>query len=274
MMRQPAGVDSGSTTSALFLESYLQGGTLMVRPMGELNPRTYERLRDGLYQYAAQEPAAIVVDLASMQAATGSLLTVFPMVHDRVRDWPGLPLVLAAPRQPLRALLDANAVSRSVPTYHSVHEALEGLNAAPPRRRIQVRLACDLASSRMARQLIRRICREWGIPGVSANAAVVASELIDNMVHHARSEGQLRVELCRNSLTISLADADPRLPQLRVPGLREVGGRGLVLVDKLSRTWGTASRPGGGKVVWAVLTVPARIRYSPSLARAQRRSMA
>jgi len=45
-------------------------------------------------------------------------------------------------------------------------------------------------------------------------------------------------------------------PELRVPGLGGVGGRGLVLVDKLSRTCGTASLLSGGKVVWAVLTVP------------------
>ncbi|MGH3695491.1 MAG: ATP-binding protein [Pseudonocardiaceae bacterium] len=264
MTSQPAGQANGhgpgSTTSSLFLESYQQSGTLVVRPVGELSPQTYERLRDGLFRYAAEEPAAIVVDLASMQTATASLLTVFPMVRDRIRDWPGLPVVLAAPRQPLDALLDANAVSRSVPTYRSVHEALQELDAAPPRRRLQVQLRCDLASSRLARQLIRRICEEWGVPGISSDAAVVASELIDNMVHHARSEGQLRVDLNRNTLTVSVADTDPRSPQLRVPGLRAAGGRGLVLVDKLSRTWGTASRPSGGKVVWAVLTVSARSR--------------
>lgn len=273
MKSQPAGTAGGvgpdSTTSALFLESYPQNSTLVVRPVGELSPQTYERLRDGLFQYAAEEPAAIVVDLASMQTATASLLTVFPMVRDRIRDWPGLPVVLAAPRQPLRALLDANAVSRSVSTYRSVHEALQGLDAAPPRRRLQVQLACDLASSRLARQLIKRSCQEWDIPGIISDAATVASELIDNMVHHARSEGQLRVDLDRNTLTISVADADPRLPQLRVPGLCAAGGRGLVLVDKLSRTWGTASRSGGGKVVWAVLTVSARPRsHITSAARA------
>lgn len=281
MTGQPAGTASGagtgSTTSALFLESYLRGDTVVVRPIGELSPQTYERLRDGLFQHAAEEPAAIVVDLARMQTATASLLTVFPMVRDRIRDWPVLPLVLAAPRQQLRALLDANAVSRSVSTYRSVHEALEGLDAAPPRRRLQVELACDLASSRMARQLIRQTCQEWDIPGIIPDAAVVASELIDNMVHHARSEGRLRVELSRNTLTVSVADADPRAPQLRVPGLRAVGGRGLVLVDKLSRTWGTASRPGGGKVVWAALTVSARTpthANSPARARSPRRSTA
>ncbi len=270
MKSQPAdrvgGVGPGSTTSALFLESYLQSSTLVVRPVGELSPKTYERLRDGLLQYAAEEPAAVVVDLARMQTATAWLLTVFPMVRDRIRDWPGLPLVLAAPRHPLRTLLDANAVSRAVSTYGSVHEALQGLDAAPPRRRLQVQLACDLASSRLGRQLIRQTSEEWGIPGMISDAAIVASELIDNMVLHARSEGQLRVDLDRNTLTISVADADPRVPQLRVPGLRAAGGRGLVLVDKLSRTWGTASRPGGGKVVWAALTVSARTRSHVSSA--------
>lgn len=264
MTNQPGGTAGGvvpnSTTSALFLESYLLSSALVVRPIGELSPQTYERLRDTLFQYAAQEPAAIVVDLASMQTATASLLTVFPLVRDCIRDWPGLPVVLAAPQQQLRVLLDSNAVSRSVSTYRSVHEALQGLDAAPPRRRLQVPLACDLASSRLARQLIRKTGEEWGIPGIISDAAVVASELIDNMVHHARSEGQLRLDLDRNTLTISVADADNRLPQLRVPGLCAQGGRGLVLVDKLSRTWGTASRPGGGKVVWAVLTVSARTR--------------
>jgi hypothetical protein len=77
-------------------------------------------------------------------------------------------------------------------------------------------------------------------------------------VDHARSDGWLRLELRSRKLTVAVADADPRPPRLRVPGLGAAGGRGLVLVDKLSRTWGTASRLSGGKVVWAVLTVPSR----------------
>jgi hypothetical protein len=95
------------------------------------------------------------------------------------------------------------------------------------------------------------------------DAVVVASELTDNMVYHARSDGWLRLELRGNRFTVAVADADPRPPRLRVPGLRAVGGRGLVLVDKLSRTWGTASRLPDGKVVWAVLTVPPRWSGAP-----------
>ncbi|MDQ3764094.1 MAG: STAS domain-containing protein [Actinomycetota bacterium] len=249
----------GDKTASLLLDTHFRGRTLVVRPAGELTCRTYERLRDGLIKCTAEEPAAIVVDLASLRAAIASLLTVFATVHDRIRDWPGVPLVLAAARRPLRTLLDACAVPRFVPTYHTVSEALESLGAAPGRRRREVELPCDPASARTARQLTEETCHEWGIPGMAADAVVIASELTDNMVYHARSDGRLRLDLRGNMLTVAVADADPHPPRLRVPGLGADGGRGLVLVNKLSRTWGTASQ-GNGKVVWAVLTVPSRTR--------------
>ena len=247
-------------TSSLLLDAHFQGRNLVVRPVGELTPETYERLRDGLLKFAADEPAAIVVDLASMRTTIAASLTVFPTVHDRMNNWPGLPLVLAAAQQPLRTMLDLSAVPRFVPTYRSVSEALKGLDAAPGRCRRQVQLPCDPASARLARRLVEQTCHEWGIPGMAADAMVVASELTDNMVNHARSDGWLRLDLRGNTLTIAVADADLRLPQLRAPGLRAAGGRGLVLVDKLSRAWGTASRLSGGKVVWAILTVASRTR--------------
>lgn len=264
-----AGAQDRDSTATLLLDVHSRGATQIVRPVGELSPATYERLRDGLLRCAADEPAAIVVDLAHMRVAIASLLTVFPTVRDRISNWPGVPLVLAAARQSLRTLLDFSAVPRFVPTYRSVNEALEGVNAAPGRRRLQVELPCDPVSARLARRQVEQACREWGIPGIATDAVVVASELVDNMVAHARSEGWLRVELRGNALTIAVADADQRPPTLRVPGLRVVGGRGLVLVDKLSRTWGSAARRPAGKVVWAVLTVANRMRAQarPGLAR-------
>lgn len=247
-------------TDSLLLDAHFQGCTLVVRPVGELTPETYERLRDGLLEFATEEPAAIVVDLASMRTTTAASLTVFPTVHDRMNNWPGVPLVLAAAQQPLRTMLDFSAVPRFVPTYRTVSEALKGLNAAPRRCRRQVQLPCDPASARLARRLVERTCHEWGIPGMAAEAVVVASELIENMVYHARSDGWLRLDLRGSMLTIAVADADPRPPRLRAPGLPTAGGRGLVLVNKLSRTWGTSSQLSGGKVVWAILTVASRTR--------------
>jgi hypothetical protein len=247
--------DKYDRPSSLLLDTHFQGRTLVVRPVGELTAKTYEQLRDGLLKFAAEEPAAIVVTLASMRTAVASLLNVFPTVHDRIDNWPGVPLILAAAHQPLRAMLDVSAIPRFIPTYPTLTEALKGLHAAPRRRRRQVQLPCNPTSARLARRVVQRTCHAWGIPKMAADAAIVASELTDNMVYHARSQGWLRLDLRGNKLTIAVADADPRPPQLRIPGLRAAGGRGLVLVDKLSRNWGTAPQPSGGKVVWAVLTV-------------------
>jgi anti-anti-sigma regulatory factor len=250
----------------LLLDAHFQGRNLVVRPVGELTPKTYEQLRDGLLKFAAEEPAAIVVDLASMWTTIASLLTVLVTVHDRISNWPGVPLILAVTQQPLRDMLDLSAVPRFIPTYPSVTEALKGLDAASCRCRRQVQLPCDPASARLARRLVEETCDEWGIPEMATNAVVVASELTDNMVDHARSDGWLRLDLHSNTLTVAVADADPHPPQLRIPGLRAAGGRGLVLVDKLSRTWGTVPRLPDGKVVWATFTVTSgrRTRAHPN----------
>ena len=244
----------------LLLETHFEGRALVVRPVGELTPKTSEQLRDGLVKFAAEEPEALVVDLSSIWTTVASLLTVFVTVHDRINNWPGVPLILASGHQPLTTMLDFSGITRSVPTYSSVAEALKRFDAASHRLRRQVRLPCDPASAQLVRRFVKRACQEWGIPGMAADAIVVASELTDNLVRHARSDGWLRIDLRCNRLTIAVADAEPRQPQLRIPGLRAVGGRGLVLVDKLSRTWGTDSRPDG-KVVWAVLTVAPLLRH-------------
>lgn len=250
-MSQPGGTGG---SALLLLDTHFQGRTLVVRPVGELSPKTSEQLRDSLLKFAAEEPAAIVVDLAGMRTTISSLLTVFATVRDVITNWPGVPLMLAAAHRPLRTMLDFNAIPRFVPTYPTVAEALREFDAAPPRLRRQVQLPHDPASTRLARQVVKRTCHEWEIPETANDAVVVASELTDNMVYHARSAGWLRLDLCRNRLTIAVADGDARKPQLRIPGLSAAGGRGLILVERLSQAWGTASRPNG-KVVWAVLTV-------------------
>jgi anti-sigma regulatory factor (Ser/Thr protein kinase) len=246
--------DTYDRPGSMLLDVRLQGGILVIRPVGHLTPKTYEQLRDGLFKFAAEEPAAIVVNLACMQTTVASLLNVFPTVHDRINNWPGVPLILAAACQSLRTMLGVGAIPRSVPTYRTLTEALKAVDAAPCRYRRQIQLPANPASARLARRLVEQTCQEWGIPQMAADAVIVVSELTDNMVTHGRSEGWLRLDLRNNRLTIAVADADPRPPALRIPGLPVVGGRGLLLVDKLSRTWGTESRPGG-KVVWAVLTV-------------------
>jgi hypothetical protein len=66
---------------------------LVVRPVGTLTRATYPALLGRLLKCAVHEPAAIIVDLDYMSADPWSL-TVFSAVSVRIKDWPGIPLIL------------------------------------------------------------------------------------------------------------------------------------------------------------------------------------
>jgi hypothetical protein len=55
-----------------------------------------------------------------------------------------------------------------------------------------------------------------------------------------------------------VADESNALPNERAPNPTSIGGRGLILVAAMSRTWGVRDRDGG-KTVWADVAVPGAI---------------
>lgn len=247
--------DEQTAESAFRLDIFSAPGAVVVRPGGMLTTLTYSTLRDALLDQAAQEPPALVVDLDGMGARTVTSLAVFPAVQMRIDNWPGVPMVLAAGRFPLR-LLESSVVPWFVPTYPGVAEALQAVRTATPRRRREVVLCGGMVSGRRTRAVVEQTCHEWRIPHMVVDAVQVASELVENLVRHARSEGLLRLELRGGRLTIAVDDNDSRPPRICPPTERRDSGRGLVLIAELSRAWGFAPRSQGGKVVWAVLTVP------------------
>jgi anti-sigma regulatory factor (Ser/Thr protein kinase) len=93
------------------------------------------------------------------------------------------------------------------------------------------------------------------------DAALVISELLSNALRHAGPlpGAGLRVawDLDPGSVRISVSDGGgPTRPVLGQPTLTTTGGRGLRIVAKLARRWGTL-RDDEGTTVWAeVLFVP------------------
>jgi anti-sigma regulatory factor (Ser/Thr protein kinase) len=103
-----------------------------------------------------------------------------------------------------------------------------------------------------ARALIIRACREWSLSDIELDAKMVVSELVENAVRHGGGAGVVRVTLDGQGLTVAVEDHVSAPPVLQAPDPQRPGGRGLLLVDRLSREWGY--RPtGDGKVVWARL---------------------
>jgi anti-sigma regulatory factor (Ser/Thr protein kinase) len=117
------------------------------------------------------------------------------------------------------------------------------------------------ASVGVARRRLVSDLIEAGIYGSTASdAAVVLSELLSNALRHATPlpGSCLRVawHLDSDSVRVSVSDGGgPTRPELGEPTQAATGGRGLRIVAKLARRWGTG-HDEDGITVWAEVERP------------------
>jgi anti-sigma regulatory factor (Ser/Thr protein kinase) len=104
-----------------------------------------------------------------------------------------------------------------------------------------------------ARALVRSTLRSWGVDAALDDLLLVASELFTNAVLHGDGTVELSVERRDDAVRVEVVDGGH--PQAQVP-LAPVepslfSGRGLAIVDRVAREWGSATAPHGGTRVWA-----------------------
>ncbi|MCD9587543.1 SpoIIE family protein phosphatase [Streptomyces sp. 8ZJF_21] len=100
----------------------------------------------------------------------------------------------------------------------------------------------------LARARVREQLRAWGLDELVATTELLASELVANVVRHARGPTRLRLIRGR-SLICEVSDAGAAAPRIRRATELDEGGRGLQLVSALSQRWGTRYTDEG-KCVW------------------------
>ena len=103
----------------------------------------------------------------------------------------------------------------------------------------------------MAREFVTMHLEQNLLPGLVDEARLVASELATNAVRHARTPFAITIERRDGEVTISVRDWSSEVPVAGSRRLLATGGRGLMLVDALSVTWGVTVKADGGKSVWA-----------------------
>jgi anti-sigma regulatory factor (Ser/Thr protein kinase) len=118
-----------------------------------------------------------------------------------------------------------------------------------------------------ARLHARYVLREWGGPAALADdAELVVSELVTNGVQASRAMTHAAIRLWllsdRVQVAICVWDASPQ-PPVRMDAAEDAEhGRGLLLVEAVSKQWGWSPAESGsprahghhGKVVWAVVS--------------------
>ena len=96
-------------------------------------------------------------------------------------------------------------------------------------------------------------------------AELVVSELATNAARHSGTAYTVSV-FVDDAVRVEVWDRSDALPAVRGPSRRRQRGRGLVLVDRLARSWGVAAAPEG-KTVWCVLPLAEPELAEPVLAR-------
>ncbi|KRV47038.1 hypothetical protein AQ490_09785 [Wenjunlia vitaminophila] len=114
--------------------------------------------------------------------------------------------------------------------------------------------AAEPGSARAARGEVRETLRRWQLTGLEESAVLLVSELVTNSLRHAG--GPIGVRLVRGpALLVEVSDPLPDPPRERHVDDTSESGRGLHLVARTARRWGTRYS-AEGKVVWFELPLP------------------
>ncbi|GAA3463660.1 hypothetical protein GCM10018963_56730 [Saccharothrix longispora] len=229
---------------------------MLLRPVGRLDLSTYAHLRDGLLKHAADQPTALLVVLdEDFEIGSDTLAALFVTVWMRVARWPDVPFALVA-REPVhRAVLTRTGVTRFMPCYEEVGQALAAVEELPLRRRDEIQLPAAPLAAVLARSFVRERCGTWHLPRLVLPAVALADELVANALLHTDSAPVLRIDLFPHRFTVAVHDTSPVLPGSPGSG---AGARGLAMVETLSSAWGSNHTLDGGKVVWASLEIAPR----------------
>lgn len=101
-----------------------------------------------------------------------------------------------------------------------------------------------------------------GLRHLVDDVSLVVSELVTNAVTHAQTPLTVVLRREGGAVTLTVTDLSPVIPCMVASDGMALGGRGLVIVDALSRGWGVTPGSNGTKTVWASF-VADRVEASP-----------
>ncbi|KAB8190910.1 SpoIIE family protein phosphatase [Nonomuraea phyllanthi] len=99
-----------------------------------------------------------------------------------------------------------------------------------------------------ARDHVRAQLDAWGLDDLSMTTELLASELVTNVIRHAKGPIWLRL-LRSDVLTCEVSDGSLTTPRIRRATETDEGGRGLQLVASIAHRWGTRYTDTG-KCIW------------------------
>nr|WP_285439307.1 SpoIIE family protein phosphatase [Streptomyces sp. ISL-100] len=107
-----------------------------------------------------------------------------------------------------------------------------------------------------ARRFTSRTLRTWNVSEQRDAVLLIVSELVTNALVHTKGQVRLDLTLTGERLRVAVSDASPRAPvRPAIVDWEATGGRGILLVEAVSTSYGSVPL-GGGKQVWAETPLP------------------
>lgn len=200
----------------------------------------------------AEEHRGVVCDLSALLVADRDAVEVLATAGRHVRDWPGMPIAVVCQDDRLREALGAHPLGGHLILASSLFAAMSAVLASPTLTVATLRLAPHPTAPRAAREFVTRTLLDWRLGRVIPFASLVVSELVASSTVHAGTPIEVSVVWNHGAIRLTVRDCGP------------LGGRGLTVVEGLSRAFGVLPTADGGKVVWAVLEA---VRPRPSTRR-------
>jgi anti-anti-sigma regulatory factor len=216
----------------------------VLRLTGTLDLVTADALRQAVSHSLAAQPDRLLLDATGLGVGDPLGLAALGALVGQNEDWPRVPIVLCGA---------SPGIAAAGLTYApDLETALADPAPAPPRVRARLRPVPD--ACRQVRHLVTAACEAWRRSEPAEVATLIATELVANVVRHARTTMEFTLGLRDGRLTMSVRDGSRRMPKpVGAAPVSSPGGRGLWLVRDLSEAWGVLPVTDG-KVVWTRLS--------------------
>jgi anti-sigma regulatory factor (Ser/Thr protein kinase) len=107
---------------------------------------------------------------------------------------------------------------------------------------------------RVARRWVVDRCAELHLDIEGTDLPLLVSELVTNAWVHGAEPISIHLDVANGRVRVEVEDGSSVMPKVKRSDERSTVGRGLLIVDALSRAWGAEST-GAGKVVWAEVPI-------------------
>lgn len=115
----------------------------------------------------------------------------------------------------------------------------------------QTELVAEPSSVSHARAFVVGHLLDHELPDLVDDIQLVVSELTTNALLHARTPFIVTLGASMETVLLEVLDEELAGPVLVVADPSASCGRGLAIVQALSRRWGVSTRGANGKTVWA-----------------------